>query len=167
MMGDAIGPIAIQAEFRDGKSSSPVRNTVKRPSERGGTNFAFLGNIEDRGGPAEIDVEARQRGREAGHGGECHREEGRHICLSDGRTGPGRQQRRHHTATRHSDRAYLQQGSPRYANVKRGAGQTGAPPTSQRTGGAYCRPPLVQRPFWPRAIFSSEPWPTLRSKDSP
>lgn len=44
MMGDAIGPIAIQAEFRDGKSSSPVRNTVKRSSERSGTNFTFWGS---------------------------------------------------------------------------------------------------------------------------
>ena len=34
----------------------------------------------------------------------------------------------------------------------------------QRIGGAYCRPPLVHSSFWPRAILSGEPMPTLRSK---
>ena len=34
---------------------------------------------------------------------------------------------------------------------------------AQRTGGAYCRPPLVHNALRPRAILSGEPWPTLRS----
>ena len=37
----------------------------------------------------------------------------------------------------------------------------------QRIGGAYCRPPLVQRLFRPRGSLSGEPAPTLRSKTSP
>src|SRR5712671_3412466 len=37
----------------------------------------------------------------------------------------------------------------------------------QRIGGAYCRPPWVHRAFWPRAILSGEPAPTLRSNISP
>ena len=39
--------------------------------------------------------------------------------------------------------------------------------SAQRTGGAYCRPPLVHSALRPRAIFSGEPWPTLRSNTSP
>ena len=55
-------------------------------------------------------------------------------------------------------------------------GQTHAPPRAsalhrkppaQRTGGAYCNPPLVHSRLRPRAILSGEPWPTLRSNTSP
>jgi len=38
---------------------------------------------------------------------------------------------------------------------------------AHRTGRPYCRPPLVHKAFSPRAIFSGEPCPTLRSKISP
>jgi len=36
-----------------------------------------------------------------------------------------------------------------------------------RIGGAYWSPPLVHRLLSPRAIFSGEPWPMLRSNTSP
>ena len=39
--------------------------------------------------------------------------------------------------------------------------------TPQRIGMPYCKPPLVHSAFKPRATFSGEPWPTLRSKLSP
>ena len=41
------------------------------------------------------------------------------------------------------------------------------PGCAQRSGGAYIRPPRVHKSLRPRAIFSGEPMPILRSKLSP
>jgi len=44
MMDEAIGPIALQAEIRDGRSPSSVRDAVKPSSEGSGANFTFEGS---------------------------------------------------------------------------------------------------------------------------
>ena len=53
------------------------------------------------------------------------------------------------------------------ANVVVDGGMGGRAPPAQRTGGAYCNPPLVHSAFRPRAILRFEPCPTFFSKISP
>ena len=77
----------------------------------------------------------------------------------------------HHLIGDAADLRIVEQRRLRSACVPRpsaiGACPSGRSRAAQRTGGANCRPPLFHSAFRPRAIFSGEPCPTLRSNASP